>query len=625
MGRKRTPGSSADGATLPQRGHRASHRPRARRCGWVDGFCLLPRACPDARARPASRMHYRHGTMALMFEEKRSTRRGTTRAHVGDSLDLPRAREVLEGRYLVHGVIGEGGMAIVFSATHLKLDLPVAIKLLRPEGREYPDVVERFLDEGQAAARIRSEHVARVFDVGEGPYGPYLVMEHLQGRDLENVIRRDGPLSVDRAVGYVLQACEAIAEAHAAGVIHRDIKPANLFLSLRPDGSECVKVLDFGISKLTPRGPGAPPARATDPALFMGSPPYVSPEQAKSPRDVDARTDVWALGATLYELLAGEPPFGLGPSAALLLRASTRRPPPLAGRRADVPVALDRAIARSLAVDLGARYATVAELASAIAECGASSARASAGRIARISDPDGWEVSTSRRRRDERPLRAMDILEPRRMEREMGGSARWGGYVSAIALAGLTLGYVAWRCDAAFIDQTRAAAAFARHSDESALAPEASVGSSVADAPRSPPVSTASGTPAAGSAPGSSGGARPERRTFVLASGARGEPADAGTGPGARDAETVAPEPRRRILDDRRREDGDAEAPPDAAPDAEPGPDAYAPVPLGGAPSARLEPRENTATSAPRASRSPGRAPRSGSRWRSTSPRSTGR
>ena len=138
-------------------------------------------------------------------------------------------------------------MAVVLSATHVQLDALVAIKLLRPELRGERESVERFLQEGRASARIHSEHVARVFDVGMGVYGPFLVMEHLKGRDLGIVVREDGPLSVERSVDYILQACEAIAEAHAVGVIHRDLKPANVFLATHADGSECVKVLDFGI------------------------------------------------------------------------------------------------------------------------------------------------------------------------------------------------------------------------------------------------------------------------------------------------------------------------------------------------------------------------------------------
>jgi hypothetical protein len=360
-------------------------------------------------------------------------------------------------------------MAVVLSGTHLQLGLPVAIKLLRPEGRAYPEVVERFLREGRAAARLRSEHVVRVFDVGAGAYGPFLVMEFLEGRDLETVLREDGPLSVECAIDYVLQACEAIAEAHAAGVIHRDLKPANLFLATRADQSSCVKVLDFGISKLT-REMSQRSSRGTDPSLFMGSPPYVSPEQAKSPRDVDARTDIWALGATLHELLAGEPPFGLGPGPAILIRAATRRSTPLSTLRADVPPELDEAIGRCLAVDVRDRFGSVTELAGAIAESGSANARASARRIGRISSvPNGWEIPARvRSARGQAPVCALDLVDPYPTQRAIGAPARWGGYVTAIAIVGFTFAYVVWRCDAAFVAETRAAADLVHVRDDGA-------------------------------------------------------------------------------------------------------------------------------------------------------------
>jgi serine/threonine-protein kinase len=375
-----------------------------------------------------------------------------------DSLpDIPTSAEVFDGRYRVGHLIGRGGMAYVVSATHVQLGLLVAIKLLRPEGREYPEVVARFLREGRASARILSDHVARVFDVGDGPYGPFLVMEHLQGRDLESVLLEEGPLRVERAVDYVLQAGEAIAEAHRVGVIHRDVKPANIFLARRADGSSSVKVLDFGISKLTSDGPDGPSARATDPSLFMGSPPYVSPEQATSPRDVDARTDIWALGATLYELLVGEPPFGLGPGPAILIRAKTLQSPRLSSVRPDVPPALDAAIARCLAVDLSERFASVSEFAHAIAECGTESARESAARIRRISaGSGGWEyraplLSAPR----VAPVCAMDLVEPGRKRRVAGVRSRRGGYATAFALVALVLAYFAPRPNPAFLQRAQ--------------------------------------------------------------------------------------------------------------------------------------------------------------------------
>jgi eukaryotic-like serine/threonine-protein kinase len=380
--------------------------------------------------------------------------------------DVPLAREVIDDRYLVHDVIGEGGMAVVVAATHMQLDMAVALKFLRSELRDEPDLLARFLEEGRASARIKSEHVARVHDVGVCSYGPYLVMEHLRGRDLATVIHEDGPLPVERAIDYVLQACEAIAEAHALGVIHRDLKPANLFLTTSEGGGECIKVLDFGISKLMGRRSGPSKVRATDPCMLMGTPPYMSPEQASSAGDVDARTDIWALGATLHELLTGEPPFGDGPLHTLWFRAANKRRTPVSTIRSDVPRALEAAIARCLAVDVRERYASVADLARAIAECSRFDTRRSAGRMARISGiGSGWEVAPQARTAG--PLRAKDLLEEAPKEGASGG--RWTGFALAAAVMGLSTGFVVTRYNAAFRAETRTLASFAAFERKPAL------------------------------------------------------------------------------------------------------------------------------------------------------------
>ena len=225
---------------------------------------------------------------------------------------LPQPGDVLAGKYRVERVLGSGGMGVVVAAMHLTLQERVALKFLLPEGAKKEETVTRFLREARAAAKIKSEHVARVSDVGTLESGaPYLVMEYLDGSDLSALLRRDGPLPPRDAVEYVLQACEALAEAHAVGIVHRDLKPANLFLARHAGGAPRIKVLDFGISKLTARDPSMPP---DDPSMtrtraWLGSPLYMSPEQMRSARDVDTRTDIWALGVILYELLSGKPPF----------------------------------------------------------------------------------------------------------------------------------------------------------------------------------------------------------------------------------------------------------------------------------------------------------------------------
>src|SRR5579863_4845167 len=192
--------------------------------------------------------------------------------------------DVVCGKYRVERVLGQGGMGLVVSAWHLKLEQRVAIKLLLPEWLAYPELVERFLREARAASRIESDHVARVLDVDALPDGaPFMVMEHLEGTDLSAVRAGGTPLPPERAVAYVIEACKAVAEAHRLGIVHRDLKPANLFLARRRDGSTRVKVLDFGISKVT-----APPGQAevgmTKTSVIMGSAEYMSPEQMISAR-----------------------------------------------------------------------------------------------------------------------------------------------------------------------------------------------------------------------------------------------------------------------------------------------------------------------------------------------------
>ncbi|HEX4352856.1 MAG TPA: serine/threonine-protein kinase, partial [Polyangiales bacterium] len=235
--------------------------------------------------------------------------------------------DVIAGKYVVERVIGEGGMGVVLAARHLELDQRVAIKFLLPEIAETGMAAERFRREARAAARIRGQHVCRVLDVGTLETGiPFMVMEYLEGRDLASELEDRGRMPVEEAVGYVLQACEALAEAHANGVIHRDLKPANLFLEACADGSRRLKVLDFGVSKSLIEGTAGRQAALTKTSSLVGSPLYMSPEQLDSARDVDARTDIWALGVVLYELIAGHTPFN-GDTIPQLVTAVLHDPP----------------------------------------------------------------------------------------------------------------------------------------------------------------------------------------------------------------------------------------------------------------------------------------------------------
>jgi eukaryotic-like serine/threonine-protein kinase len=275
---------------------------------------------------------------------------------------------VLAGKYRVERVLGQGGMGVVVQATHLQLGQPVALKFLLPEVLGNPDIVARFLREAQAAVRLKSEHVARVIDVGTLDTGaPYMVLEYLDGVDLAHVDRRH--LSPGLIVDFLLQACEGLAEAHALGIVHRDVKPGNFFLARRNDGSTQLKVLDFGISK----SPVGLEGSLTATQAVMGTPAYMSPEQMRSAKAVDARSDIWALGAVLYELLQGAPPFEADSFAAMCVKVAMDPHGPLT---VPLPPGLAEVVYRCLDKDPARRFQNVAELAAALAPFAQSPAQA---------------------------------------------------------------------------------------------------------------------------------------------------------------------------------------------------------------------------------------------------------
>jgi serine/threonine-protein kinase len=305
-----------------------------------------------------------------------------------------KAGDLLAGKYLIDKVLGAGGMGVVVAAHHVHLDEKVAIKFLLPEAVGNPEAMARFSREARAAAKIKSEHVARVIDVGTLETGaPYIVMEYLEGGDLANWIQRQGALSIEDAVEFVLQACEALADAHGLGIIHRDLKPANLFWVRGSDGMISIKVLDFGISKITGLSSSGPDIQMTRTTAVMGSPYYMSPEQMQSSRNVDARADIWAVGIVLYELLAGRPPFRGDTLPEVCMSVSTKPPPPLRSVRPDTPAKLEAVILKCLEKDRNNRYAHVAELAVALAEFGPRRSRTSVDRIGRIIQNAGLSTS----------------------------------------------------------------------------------------------------------------------------------------------------------------------------------------------------------------------------------------
>jgi serine/threonine-protein kinase len=298
-----------------------------------------------------------------------------------------RPGDVLAGKYRVERVIGVGGFGAVLLALHMQLEERVAIKTLLPQAAKNPAAAERFLREARAAVRIRSEHVARVSDVGKLDDGtPYMVMEYLQGSDLAQLVKQRGPQAFHDVAEWVIQASEAIAEAHSLGIVHRDLKPANLFLTRKVDGAPCVKVLDFGISKLTNEMADKGMTKTSD---VMGSPFYMSPEQMRSTRSVDNRCDIWALGAILYELTAGHTPFDAETMTALVVNIMSEPPRELASFRQDVPPHLRQIVLKCLQKDPAARYQDVASLAADLSSLAPPRAQSNLQRIFAVSGRAG--------------------------------------------------------------------------------------------------------------------------------------------------------------------------------------------------------------------------------------------
>jgi eukaryotic-like serine/threonine-protein kinase len=273
---------------------------------------------------------------------------------------------VLAGRYFVEDKIGTGGMGVVYRAIDVTSGTRVAVKILDHSKKNLPDALEqRFTREIAAVKRLRSPHAVRLFDAGQlGDGTHFMVMEHLEGADLHQILMDQGSLPVERAVKLIIQACAAIGEAHSLGIVHRDLKPANLFVARLPGGSDCLKVLDFGISKLPQSMMDQLELTCT--GTVLGSPIYMAPEQMTSSRSVDGRSDIWALGIVLYQLLSGGFPYDADTLPELCARVLTDEPLALSAQMAVSP-GLEAVVMRCLEKNPARRYARVEELAAALA------------------------------------------------------------------------------------------------------------------------------------------------------------------------------------------------------------------------------------------------------------------
>lgn len=369
--------------------------------------------------------------------------------------DSPPIGSLIAGKYRVLRELGSGGMGSLLEAEHPVLKRTIAIKLVR--GRTSAQAFRRLIQEAEAAQALHSEHVVRVFDVGYHDDAPYIVMERLKGSDLATVLE-EGPLAIEEAIDCVLEACVGLAEAHALGIVHRDIKPANLFLTSGGGQKRVVKVLDFGISKQVHLESNEADPASTAPNQMLGSPYFMSPEQLRNPTKVDARTDVWALGVTLYNLLTGEHPFQ-GPTVSEVTAAVfTDEPRDIREHRADLPEELCTAIAACLEKRAGERTPSVRAFADAIVAFAGKRGRLATERIATLS-----EIATAEPAIRERAPRSLEVTatdaglsatlpadstrEPSvgsRVATDDGHASKRAWQVSALFGSGLVVVFISW-------------------------------------------------------------------------------------------------------------------------------------------------------------------------------------
>jgi eukaryotic-like serine/threonine-protein kinase len=275
------------------------------------------------------------------------------------------AGQVLSGRYRVLEHIGQGAVGNVYLVEHVHVGRRYALKLLRPEHRASQAIQQRFRHEAKLGACLRSAYAVEVFDYDTWHGAPYLVMEHLEGSSLRSLLEREGPLPVLRAASLIREACRGVGDVHALGIVHRDLKPSNLFVCGARGGERC-KVLDFGIAKHEPNAVASSTGPATATGAIVGTLAYMAPEQIRATPSLDARADVYALGAILYECLAGQPAFAAPGVPALMYKILEERPAPLAELRPELPRELVAIIERALACEREARFQSARELEQAL-------------------------------------------------------------------------------------------------------------------------------------------------------------------------------------------------------------------------------------------------------------------
>ncbi|MFW6023155.1 MAG: serine/threonine-protein kinase, partial [Myxococcota bacterium] len=317
---------------------------------------------------PTCKAEYAGGEVFCPVDANRLTTPSQMAAPPASAED-PLIGSTLADRYRILRQIGEGGMGIVYEAQHVVIEKRVALKVLRDDFSRKPDVVERFRQEAKSASRIGHEHIVDISDFGETPTGQsFFVMEHLEGEDLAGVLDREATLAPDRAVNIALQCCKALGAAHAKGIVHRDMKPENVFLVRRDDRQDFVKIVDFGIAKMSDiETPGSPGRKLTKTGMIFGTPEYMSAEQAAG-KPLDHRVDIYAMGVILYEMIAGRVPFVGDSFMAILTQHMFEPVPPMREANPGVRVSpeLEGIVMKALAKEPDDRFQSMGEMAQAL-------------------------------------------------------------------------------------------------------------------------------------------------------------------------------------------------------------------------------------------------------------------